>query len=124
MQLDNLYCCYMAEIICRVACSAVVLFCTISACLGGEVMMKIDELLSKEIESARLDGHAVPVIITMRSAEDVTSLVARGIKPSVAYQNIPAVAAVLTPAQIEEIAAMPQVERIELDSEANALRKP
>ncbi|WP_162950470.1 protease inhibitor I9 family protein [Rhizobium jaguaris] len=86
--------------------------------------MKVDESLSREVESARLTGRAVPVIITMRNAEDVKFVLESGIKASVTFQHIPAVAASLTSDQIEQLAAMPQVELIELDTEANALRKP
>lgn len=86
--------------------------------------MKLNESLSREVESARRTGHAVPVIITMRSVEDVKVVLATGVKASLTYQHIPAVAAALTSDEIDQLAAMPQVELIELDTEASALRKP
>jgi hypothetical protein len=89
---------------------------------GAEVTMKIAETLSKEIEHARRDGRTLSVIIKMRNGEDVAALVARGvIKPNLVYQSIPELAADLTPAQIEEMEAMPQVEWIELSGEAHTL---
>ena len=86
--------------------------------------MKVDKALSSELESARLTGRPVPVIVTIRNAEDVSSVLASGIKANITYQNMPGFSAELTADQIEHITAMPQVKLIELDTEANALRKP
>jgi len=85
--------------------------------------MKIDESLSKEIESARRHGHSVPVIITMRDSKDVALLAAKGIKPTITYASMPAVAAEVTAEQVEQMRAMPEIELVEFDSEAHALRK-
>lgn len=86
--------------------------------------MKIDAPLSREMEHVRDNDQVIPVIITLERKEELESLVMKGIKPRTVYQNIAAVAADLTLSQIRDIAQMPQVKTIELDSEAKALRKP
>jgi hypothetical protein len=107
-----------------VALSVIALFVSLSVCLGDVVTMKIDAPLSREMAATRGSDQGIPVIITLEHGEDVESLMIKGIKPRIVYQNIPAVAATLTRGQIKDIAEMPQVKSIEFDSEAKALSKP
>jgi hypothetical protein len=106
----------------RHAAAALLLLFSVS-CRGDEAAMKIDAPLSKQLEITR-EEQGIPVIITLERAEDLQTLTLKGIKPHIVYQNISAVAATLTPSQIKDIAKMPQVKAIELDSEASALGKP
>jgi len=102
----------------------IALLVLMSACLGDEIDMKVDAPLSKEMETTRSSEQGIPVIVTFESSDDVQSLMAKGVKPRMVYQNIPAMAATLNTTQIRDIALMPQVKSIELDSEAKALSKP
>ena len=108
----------------RVVFSSGVLLLLISASLGNEVTMKIDAPLSKELEVSHSAEQAISVIVVFERSEDLGSLAAMGVKPLNVYESISAISAALTPTQIKDIAAMPQVKSIQLDSEAKALTKP
>jgi hypothetical protein len=86
--------------------------------------MKVDAPLAARLTSAG-DTEEIQVIITLERREDLDAVVKKtGIKPQMAYANIPSVAATLSAAKVREVATLPQVKHVELDSEAKALRKP
>jgi hypothetical protein len=106
-----------------IALCAIVLPMAALACVANEVTMKIDEALSRKMEGSR-GGEPLGVIINLEHRDDLAPLMSKGIKPDLVYQNIPAFSAVLTPDQIRDISSMPQVKSIELDTKANALKRP
>ena len=85
--------------------------------------MKIDSELTERLQAASGERQEIAVIITLERVDDIESLKSIGVKPSIAYQSIPAVAARLTPDQIKSVAGMPQLTRIEFDGDAKALEK-
>ncbi|EJJ27379.1 protease inhibitor I9 family protein [Rhizobium sp. CF142] len=87
-------------------------------------MDKITEALSKEADAARHTGRVVPVIITFQSTDAMKAVLASGITANNSYQSIPAIAATLTADQIYQLAATPEVQLIELDTEASAFCQP
>jgi len=91
---------------------------------SSEATMKIDESLSKELEASGDANQLMPVIVTLERREDIASLAAKGVRPRIIYENITAVAAELTRKQVLELAAMPEVKSLELDTEARALANP
>lgn len=83
--------------------------------------MKIDEPLMQQLQQAEPADRAIPVIISLKSKDQVAELQRRGVKVTRVYETITAVAATATPAQIREISQLDGVERIEFDSEVRAL---
>ena len=85
--------------------------------------MKIDAPLASKLASAK-DSDQISVIITLQSREDLDAVVNEtGIKAAMSYENIPSVAATVSAAKVKELAALPQVTHVELDSEAQAMPK-
>ncbi len=87
---------------------------------------KIDDSLLQQIEEAKkTDPHQeIPVIVTVTPGADLTALEQKGLKIQLRFQHIPAVAGTLSAAEVEEVAALDEVERIEADEKMYALRQP
>jgi hypothetical protein len=85
------------------------------------VSEKVSPALREQLESAGAE-RGIPVIVTLAEGADAAALARRhGIEVRHAYENIPAVAATATPAQVRELAQLEQVELIEPDGEMRAL---
>lgn len=83
--------------------------------------MKIDEQLSKQLRETSAPGRELAVIIELEPGADVAMLRSAGVKVNRVYENISAVAATITADLVPRVAALPQVKRIELDTEARVL---
>ena len=83
--------------------------------------MNVDASLAEEMAANHESAREFLVIVTLQQADDVPILRAHGVRPSLVYQSMPALAASLTADQIEAIAKLPQVKLIELDRKAWAL---
>jgi hypothetical protein len=83
--------------------------------------MKIDAPLASRLAKSR-DSDEINVIITLENHEAYDAVVRKtGIKTVIPYESIPSVAATVSAAKVRELAALPQVTQVELDSEAQAL---
>jgi hypothetical protein len=86
------------------------------------VSEKVSPALREQLESAGAEQARIPIIVTLAEGADASGLASRaGIELRHAYENIPAVAATATPAQVRELAQLEQVELIEPDGEMRAL---
>ncbi len=83
--------------------------------------MNVDASLAEEMAANHESAREFSVIVTLQRADDVLVLHAHGVRPTLVYQSMPALAASLTAEQIEAIAKLPQVKLIELDRKAWAL---
>jgi hypothetical protein len=110
---------------CAYIISIVAAVITMTACTPKEdAQMKIDAPLAGRLAKAT-EAESISVIITLERPGDLDAVVKKsGIRIDNAFENIPAVSASVPPAKVRELAALPQVTRIELDSEAHASPKP
>ncbi len=90
-------------------------------CIGGQ--MKIEASLADELRADGAGARKFAVIVSFKDSEGVQVLRDLRVEPTTVYQSIAAAAAVVTAAQIEAMAANPDVTSIELDQPAAALRK-
>ena len=90
-------------------------------CIGGQ--MKIEAFLVDELRADGASARKFAVIVSFKDSEGVQVLRDLRVEPTTVYQSIAAAAAVVTAAQIEAMAASPDVTSIELDQPAAALRK-
>lgn len=87
-----------------------------------DVSEKVSPALREQLESAGAEQREIPVIVTLAEGADAAGLARQqGIEIRHAYENIPALAATATPAQVHELARLDQVELIEPDGEMRAL---
>jgi hypothetical protein len=84
---------------------------------------KISNALSRRLnETATTDPQReVPVIVTIKTGTDLAALEQKGMKIQHTFQNIPAVAGTLTASDVNALAELDQVEKIEPDEKAWAL---
>ena len=87
----------------------------------GGTLMNIETDLAEQLAAGSGGAREFSVIVTLQRAEDVSVLVAQGVRPANVFGSIPGFAATLTAAQIKSIAKLPQVKFIELDREARAI---
>jgi hypothetical protein len=86
------------------------------------VSEKVSPPLREQLEAAGTEEARIPIIVTVAEGADGAALAGRtGMEVRHAYENIPAVAATATPAQVRELAQQEQVELIEPDGEMRAL---
>lgn len=86
--------------------------------------MKIDAPLASTLANAK-GSDEINVIITLQSRGDLDAVVRKtGIKTGEAYENIPSVPATVSAAKVKELADLPEVTKVELDSAAHALPRP
>jgi hypothetical protein len=86
------------------------------------VSEKVSPALKEQLESAGAEEGPIPIIVTLVEGADASGLASRaGIEVRHAYENIPAIAATATGAQVRELARLEQVELIEPDGEMRAL---
>lgn len=83
--------------------------------------MKIEAALAEELGACADGARSFAVIVSFQARSGLKLLDRLGIEPSAVYQNIAAAAAVVSAAQIGELAAAPEVIAIELDQPAQAL---
>ena len=85
---------------------------------------KIQEELAKQLEDAAREEsqREIPVIVTITRGADLALLEQRGLKVLHTYENISAVSGTLTAAEVNGLAALDQVERIDYDGRAHAYR--
>jgi hypothetical protein len=91
------------------------------SCIGGQ--MKIEASLADKLRANDDGTRKFAVIVSFKDSESVQVLRHMRVEPTTVYQSIAAAAAVVTAAQIEALAASPDVTSIELDQPAEALRK-
>jgi tripartite-type tricarboxylate transporter receptor subunit TctC len=84
---------------------------------------KISNALSRRLNEARTTDpqREVPVIVTIKAGTDLAALEQNGLKIQRSFQNIPAVAGTLAAADVNALAQLDQVEKIEPDETAWAL---
>jgi hypothetical protein len=84
---------------------------------------KISNALSRRLNEARTTDpqREVPVIVTIKTGTDLAALEQNGLKIQRSFQNIPAVAGTLAAADVNALAQLDQVEKIEPDETAWAL---
>jgi hypothetical protein len=84
---------------------------------------KISNALSSRLsEAATTDPpREIPVIVTVKTGADLATLEQKGLKIHHTFQNIPAVAGTLTASDVNALAELDQVEKIEPDEKAWAL---
>jgi len=87
---------------------------------GGEAGMTLGAELEARL-AASSAGERIGVIVTLRAAEDLARVRARGITPDLVFASIAAFSARLSAAEIRALAGMAEVQMIELDREAQAL---
>jgi hypothetical protein len=86
-------------------------------------MTKMDATLTERLSKVRAQEN-LEVIVTLARQEDMDAVLRKtGARPRLKYESIPAFAAALSPAKIREIAMLPEVQHVELDSEARAIDK-
>ena len=78
---------------------------------------KVSEELLKVVEAAE-PQQGIPVIITTTAGANLTALEQKGLKIQYASKNSPIVSGTLTAAEVNALAQLDEVERIEPDSEA------
>jgi hypothetical protein len=85
--------------------------------------IKIDPELLRQIDAAKKTQtqQEIPVIVTITPGADLAPLEARGLKIERTFENISAVAGKLKWTEIDNIALLDQVERIEYDGQMQAL---
>lgn len=78
---------------------------------------KVNDELQKQLEEAEKADpeQEIPVIVTLATDADPAVLEQKGVKIQRTFENIPAVAMILTASQVNEVAQLDQVERIEFD---------
>ncbi|MBR0680734.1 hypothetical protein GXW74_09555 [Roseomonas eburnea] len=94
-----------------------------------EAMTKIEPALADALRANTDAARGFGVVITFHAtAGDGTVrrqvLQRLGIAPTAVYEAIPSAAATATPAQIEALAATPEVALVEVDPQAHILPRP
>ncbi|MCU0734215.1 MAG: protease inhibitor I9 family protein [Methylotetracoccus sp.] len=82
--------------------------------------MKIEASLAEELRADRDAARKFAVIVSFKDQAGVALVRRLGVEPTAVYHNIAAAAAELTAAQIEALAAAPEVTTIEPDQPAEA----
>lgn len=82
---------------------------------------QVSAQLERAAQRASEAGREVAVIVTHRPEADRASLERAGLTIRLAYGAIPAVAGTVAAPDVERLAALEEVERIELDGEVHAL---
>jgi hypothetical protein len=85
-------------------------------------MQKIDSQLQAQLEAARAEGaeHALPVIVTVSPDSDLDLLAENGLQIARQFTLLSAVSGTVRPADIDRIAQLDTVVRIEYDSPVQA----
>jgi chorismate mutase len=86
---------------------------------------KIDDPLLQQIEEAKKTDprQEIAVIVTVTPGVDLTTLEQKGMKIQHRIENKPFVTGTLSAADVEEVAALDQVERIEADGTMHTLQE-
>ena len=82
-----------------------------------------DELRRQLMEARRSEPQlAIPVVVTVAAGTDLRILERNGLKIDHAFDNISAVSGTVAAAAVDPLSGLDQVQEIEYDSTARALR--